>query len=134
MPFGFQWENPERTVIRYSAQGRWDWNEFHKNIRRSTLWFDEVSHPVDAIIDLRGGARMPAGAVAHLRSVGKPHHANSTGRVLILGVDPEIQKHLGAVDGVYRDGAREIYFCDTDEQAQAILERWLAERTSSKSP
>ena len=124
MPFDFRWDNDEKTVMRYVAEGLWNWNEFHKNMRRSTLWFDQVSHPVDVIVDLRGGDRLPAGAIGHLRSLGTKTHANSTGRAVILGVDGETQRKLGAVNGVYADRERHLRFVETDEAAYETIRRW----------
>jgi|SRR5690606_450614 len=124
MPFDFRWDNDDKTIMRYVASGAWNWNEFHKNMRRSTLWFDQVSHPVDVIVDLRGGNKLPAGAIGHLRSLGTKIHANSTGRAVILGVDAETQRKLGAVDGVYDDGERQLRFVETDEAAYRAIEGW----------
>ena len=124
MPFDFRWDNDDKTIMRYVAEGSWNWNEFHKNMRRSTLWFDQVSHPVDVIVDLRGGTRLPAGAIGHLRSIGTKTHANSTGRAVILGVDAEIQRRLGAVNGVYDDRERHLRFVVTDEEAYEIIRHW----------
>ena len=124
MPVDFQWDNDEKTIIRYTASGVWNWNEFHKHLRRSLLWFDQVSHPIEMIIDLRGGNKLPAGAVGHLRSIGAKAHPNSTGRAIVLGVDGETQHRLGAVDGVYQDSQRLLRFVETDEMAYQILEEW----------
>jgi hypothetical protein len=124
VPFDFQWDNDEKTVIRYRAAGRWNWNDFYKNVSRSLLWLDEVSHPVDVIIDLRGGDKLPAGAVGHLRSIGAKAHTNSTGRAVILGVDDETQKRLGATDGVYQDSQRPLRFVDSDEAAYQVISEW----------
>lgn len=126
MPVEFRWDNDEKTIMRYVAQGAWNWNEFHKNMRRSTLWFDQVNHPVDVIVDLRGGNRLPAGAIGHLRSIGTKTHGNSTGRAVILGVDADIQRKLGAVNGVYHDHERLLRFADSDEEAYRVIADWSA--------
>lgn len=126
MPFDFRWDNDDKTVMRYVAEGSWNWNEFHKNMRRSTLLFDQVSHPVDVIVDLRGGDKLPAGAIGHLRSIGTKTHANSSGRAVILGVDAETQRKLGAVNGVYHDHERRLHFVETDEEVYHVITEWRA--------
>jgi hypothetical protein len=110
--------------MRYITQGAWNWNEFHKNMLRSTLWLDQVKHLVDVIVDLRGGDRLPAGAIGHLRSIGTKSHANSTGRAVILGVDTETQRRLGAINGVYQDHERLLIFVDSDEEAYRLIAEW----------
>ncbi len=127
MSFDFRWDNPEQTVLRYAADGDWNWNDLHKHMRRSTLWFDPLDHPVETIIDLRGGARMPGGAVGQLRSLGKKLHRNSRARTIIMGVDAELQHQLGAVAGVYQTPDQLIRFAATDAEAAAILAEWAAE-------
>jgi hypothetical protein len=120
----FQWDNDDKRIMRYTAAGLWNWNEFHKTLRRSTLRFDEVSHPVDTIIDLRGGTRLPAGAVGHLRSLGTKMHPNGVARTVILGVDAAVQAAIGAVNGLYWAEGRLIHFAASDEDAYAVIERW----------
>jgi hypothetical protein len=127
MPFDFRWDNDEKTIMRYVAEGAWNWNDFHKHLRRSTLCLDEVDHPVETIIDLRSGNKLPAGAVGHLRSTGAKTHANHTGRAVILGVDAETQRRLGAVDGVYQDSERLLRFVETDEAAYRVIAEWRAQ-------
>ncbi len=126
MSFDFRWDNPEQTVLRYVADGAWNWNDLHKHLRRSTLWFDTLDHPVETIIDLRGGSRMPGGAVGQLRSLGKQMHANSRARTIIMGVDAHLQHQLGAADGVYATPNQLIRFAATDAEAAAILSEWAA--------
>lgn len=124
MAFDFRWDNDEKTIMRYVAEGKWNWNEFHKHMRRSTLWFDMVTHPIDVIIDLRAGEGLPSGAIGHLRSLGTKTHANSTGRAVILGVDAETQRQMRVVNGIYRDSQRELRFAESDEAAYSIIEAW----------
>lgn len=127
MSFDFRWDNPEQTVLRYVADGDWNWNDLHKHLRRSTLWLDTLDHPVETIIDLRSGSRMPGGAVGQLRSLGKQLHRNSRARTIIMGVPAELQRQLGAVEGVYRTPEQLIRFAATDAEAAAILAEWASD-------
>lgn len=122
MAFDFQWDDPAQTIMRYTADGAWDWNIFHKTLRRSTLRFDEVAHPVSALIDLRGSTKLPAGAVGHLRSLlTSLAHTRFSGRAAVVGVDAATLAALGV-----RDSARElsngrILFDDDLDSARAKL-------------
>lgn len=129
----FQWDNDEKTVMRYTVEGVWNWNEFHKTLRRSTLRFDDVNHPVDTIIDLRKGAKLPAGAVGHLRSLGAKTHPNSVARTVILGVDATVQAAIGAVSGLYWDDGRLIHFAASDKDAYEVIARWRSSVTSGSN-
>jgi hypothetical protein len=127
MSVDFRWDNDEQTVIRFVAEGVWNWNDFHKNVRRATFWFDSVKHPVETIIDLRGTTKLPAGAMGHIRSLGKRIHPHGRDRVVIIGLDKSIADPLGGADRTYHDSERLIRFVDTDVEAQAIITQWITE-------
>ena len=55
MPLDFVWDDDAKTVIRYRARGRWNWNDFHKTVRISTFQLDRLDHDttflwLDAIV------------------------------------------------------------------------------------
>lgn len=124
MPFRFQWDTPEKTIIRYSAEGAWNWADFHRVLRVSYVNFDQLpgEHSIEAIIDLARSARMPVGAVGHLRSLASMTHRRRTGRFILIGVDAATQAAMGAQDGVYTVGAMTLLFVDAEAAAQAALE------------
>lgn len=127
MGVDFRWDDDAQTVMRVLAEGTWNWNDFHKTMRRATFWFDATKHPVEMVIDLRGSTKLPAGALAHIRSLGKRIHPRGRDRVVIIGLDEAVAQPLGGADGIYRDSEREIRFVSSDADAQAILDQWRAE-------
>lgn len=131
MSIDFRWDDDAQTVIRYVADGAWNWNDLHKHMRRSTLAFDRLAHPVEAILDLTRGSGFPAGAVAHLRSLGKSTHPNRTPRLVIIGVPAAIQTQLGAANGEYRARDQHIRFVETDAEAAQVIAAWQADDASS---
>ena len=124
MPFKFKWDNPEKTVMRYSAEGHWNWNDYHKVTRASTFSMHQLSHTVDAFIDLRGGLNMPAGARAHIRTLVNRHVPQQSGRVVILGMPREIEAQVGAAERTLQINEGVIRFVDTEEQAYTVLNMW----------
>jgi hypothetical protein len=124
MTITFDWDNPQETVIRLRADGDWNWNDLHKNMRRAAFWLDASDGPVDLVLDLRGGSRLPAGALGHIRSLGKPIHPNGRPRLIIVGLDESVAGPLGGDDGIYRQGEREIHFVSDDAAVAAILAQW----------
>lgn len=127
MGITFDWDNTDQTVMRYTVSGQWNWNDFHKHLRRSLLWLDTVDHTVEAIIDFRGTTRFPAGAFGHLRSLGKAIHVNASPRVVLIGVESALKQQIGGDDGIYHDGQRTIRFADSDDEAAAIIAGWVSE-------
>lgn len=129
MAIDFQWDNDAQTVIRMTVAGAWNWNDFHKNLRRMTFWMDSVQHGVELVIDLRGSHKLPAGALGHIRSLGKKIHPNGRDRVILIGLDASIAQPLGGETGSYRDGDRLICFVQTDDEARAVLDTWRDDLT-----
>jgi hypothetical protein len=124
MPVEFAWDNPERTIMRLRAVETWDWNLFHKTHRRMSLRYDEVTHPVELIIDFRKSERFPGGTIAHIRSLGTAFHANAPARAVILGVSVDMQRAIGARGSVYQDDQRKLVFGRDDRHALSIIEGW----------
>jgi hypothetical protein len=61
MPVRVEWDNPDKTVIRYEMQGDWNWNEFRPAYNQAKAMLAEVPREVNFILDLRGsGASLPA--------------------------------------------------------------------------
>jgi hypothetical protein len=126
MPVEFDWDDDSQTTLRFTASPPWNWNDFHKAMRRAAFWLDTVDHDVDILIDLRHSGKLPAGALGHVRSLGVSIHPNSHDRVVIIGLDDSVAGPLGGADRVYQDSARLIRFVTTDEEARAVIGAWRA--------
>ena len=55
MPFHFEWHDESKRAMRYIAEGHWNWKDYHQAARASAFSLTAVDHPVDSVIDLRGG-------------------------------------------------------------------------------
>jgi hypothetical protein len=120
----FQWESAEKRVIRYVAEGDdWNWKDYHKIARISSFAMHNLGHKVDVIFDLTQSTRLPGGAIAHLRSLGKSEGAPLSGRVIIVGLDASIEQRLLAGSAIrsLEFGDQKLCFADNEEQAQSIL-------------
>lgn len=127
MAVEFDWDNEAQTILRFTAVTPWNWNDFHKTMRRATFWLDSVNHPVEMMLDFRQTTKLPAGALGHIRSLGTAIHPNSSNRLVIIGLDESVAGSLGGDDRTYQDAIRLIRFVDTDDEARAIIAAWQAE-------
>lgn len=128
MPITFDWDDGQQRVLRLVAADPWNWNDFHKTMRRATFLLDRVDHSVEIIVDLRQSVRLPAGALGHIRSLGVPLHPNMRNRLLIIGLDESIAGPLGGADGLYQDRKRLIRFVANDDETATVIDGWLADR------
>jgi hypothetical protein len=126
MPIEIHWQADDQMVLRIMATDPWNWKDFHKHMRVATFWLDKVDHGVDLLLDLRQSHKLPAGALGHIRSLGKAIHPNGRDRLVVVALDESIAGPLGGKDGLYSDGTRLIRFVDSDEEAQAVIRAWLA--------
>ncbi len=63
MPIHHEWDNPERTIIRISYEGRWSWDEYFASARQVYVEIAEQPHRVDVIADMRTSS-LPVGGSA----------------------------------------------------------------------
>ncbi|GAB4512549.1 MAG: hypothetical protein OHK0046_12250 [Anaerolineae bacterium] len=124
MPVEFHWhDDSTRSILIFTTEDPWNWNDFHKAVRMSLFSLHRLGHAVDTILDLRQSTRTPAGAVGHLRSVGKPTTPLISGRAAVVGLDAETEKSLlaGSKTRVLHLEKQTIYFVDTLDEALAHL-------------
>ena len=62
-----EWGNEEKTIVRWTPQGRWTWEDVYEANERVMTMLDDVPYPVGHIADLQGSELMPPGAIKHLR-------------------------------------------------------------------
>jgi len=128
MGFSYRWDDDAHTVMRYSAEGDWNWNDYHKAVRMSMFEFTRLGQGVISLVDLRGGSKIPAGAVGHIRSMAKKVSPAQAGRAIIIGLDSDIEQKVGAVNREFRHDEQLIRFVDSDEDAYAVIKAWRSQK------
>ena len=58
-----QWDNFEKTVIRYDFESSWTWDDFHAAAAKSGAMTKEVKHQVHLIANMFHSAPLPEGAM-----------------------------------------------------------------------
>jgi len=118
----FNWYDPDKTVLRFTVSGRWTWGDLHRQLKRATLWLDAHDRPVTALIDLRGGERLPAGIVGHVRSLPNSFaHPRASGRLILIGVPHDARAVLQAADDRLTVGDVTLCFVADDDAVSAVL-------------
>lgn len=69
MPVSVEWDNPEKTIVRFIYAGKWTWEDFYKYIDQANSMMDTVDKPVVSIIDMSESSYLPPGAAMHIRNV-----------------------------------------------------------------
>ncbi|MFQ3645351.1 MAG: hypothetical protein SNJ54_05975 [Anaerolineae bacterium] len=129
MPVRYEWYNAEKSVMRYIAEGDWNWHDYHRTVRVSLFAMMNHPHAVHSLIDLRasGRATLPAGFGAHARTFGKRGTPALSGKAIVLGVTPEqIPPNILDADGTLETPDGRVYFAQSEDEARALLQSWGA--------
>ncbi|TVR24516.1 MAG: hypothetical protein EA396_00895 [Anaerolineaceae bacterium] len=128
MPVTFEWANEEQTLMRYVASGDdWNWKSFYHAVHKSLFKLVNVDHAVHTWADFRPAERMPRGASAHLRSIGKQReHTNLSGKCILTGVPDDLRVQVTGHPDIYTvtTATQAVHFAQDDEEAFDICRRW----------
>ena len=128
-PVYYEWDDDEKTAVRYIAQGRWTWKDDHRAVHVSQFALANGADQIDTIIDLSHSTGTPSGATAHVRTFGKQQHPKQTGRTVVIGMEPENVLKLAGTEGILRVANEHvIHFVESEEEAQTLLAEWRRAR------
>src|SRR5262245_22756963 len=120
MSVSANWDNEQQTIIRYSFDGNWTWNEFYAAVNQSHALQDSVSHRVDVILDLGESYVVPEGALMQMRRLAGINHPN-TGVRIIVSRNSTLSVLFDTFTRVYNRNAEKYYLASSMEQAYAII-------------
>lgn len=128
MPMRYVWYTPDKTVMRYVAEGLWNWQDYHRTVRIATFaMMRQPAASVISLIDLRASGRptLPAGLGAHARTFGKRYVEALSGQAIVLGVAPEkIPPGTVGEDGILKTPDGSVVFAVDEDAARALLTTW----------
>jgi hypothetical protein len=118
-----EWDNNEQTIIRYSLEGHWTWDDLLTAVATSNAMLDAAGRKIHFIHDATTSKGVPNGALTHLRRfIGKEHP--NTGRSVIVGAQGNAimlaRGLLGMVDRFYKKDW-DFMFADTVGEARELL-------------
>lgn len=79
-----EWKNNEKTILGYTVDGQWTWNEIYVAAERGLALNQDYRKDVFAIVDLRNSHGIPTGSVTQLTRLAEIPRPN-TRLVLIVG-------------------------------------------------
>ncbi len=115
------WDNPERTILRFVYHGKWTLDEFHASCNRSDAMMAEVDYKVHIILDMRHSNLLPEGFIRVLRGMPKRSHPN-TGTIVLVGANLFIRTFTNAVSNLLaRQTTVPFLLTETLDEARAVL-------------
>ncbi len=129
MPITVQWDNDQKTTIRYEFAGRWTWEQlFAANDERDAM-MKTVDYRVDLIADLRNTMVVPPGAASQFKRIAQARAG--TGVTVVVGANRFMQIMLDVFKLVQRQSESALATAGSLEEARALLARRRADRTGS---
>lgn len=127
--FAYQWVDPEKTILRYTAKPGWTWRDYHACARIATLVLTPRETPIDILIDLTGSERIPAGLPGHSRTFGKRLVPALSGRAAVVGLPAaDLLALLPDGTGLLPTEDGQVYFANSEAEALAQLATWRREQ------
>ncbi len=78
------WDNAEKTAIRYEFSATWTWSEFFAALQQDDEMIASVPHTVHMILDFRQARAVPPNPGAQFRSVAG-QISDQLGLVIVVG-------------------------------------------------
>lgn len=120
MSITVQWDNDDKTVIRYDFTGYWNWTEFREQAQTAFAMTRSVEHHVDTISNFLPGTHIPKDAFLHFRRVMTDAPPNR-GVNVIVGASQFIRVLVTVFSRVYTQLGKRLILADSLEDARHIL-------------
>lgn len=132
MSIHVDWDNEEKTILRWTYSPGWTWEEAYQARDYEKTLMETVPHIVDSIGDLTQTSNIPAGALTKIVNVMTKRHER-IGISMLVGSNRFVQLIYDMVRKVHAgplERAR-LYLVPTFEEAYAMIEADRAKRAKS---
>lgn len=120
-----RWENAEKSIIRYTFSGVWNWDDFYQILEQRD--FFPLADNVDVIVDFRAISFAPSDAILHLKRAAKMAEGRNNTIVLISN-SATIATLYQAFITMYKSLGKRLHIVNSDEEAYAVLETLKGKR------
>jgi hypothetical protein len=119
-----EWDNAEKTVLRYCFQHGWNWDALELALKTSEQMLATVEHEVAVIMDFQQASLLPENALSHIfRAYERPNPPN-LGVNIILAKTSLLKmmmetgrRALGKQENPWR-----LYYVQSEAEAYEIIE------------
>ncbi len=120
MPITVDWDDAEQTIIRYTFQSPWTWDEYQAAIDRAWELARSVDHPTDTITDMSHSRLMPDNLFRNIKQ-SVVEIPDSTRTVVLIGGGMFVSIALGVLRRVYRSNMEKFFIAGTLDEARALI-------------
>ena len=120
MSITIEWDNPEKTITRWTFDGAWDWNDYGAVKVGFDDMLREVDHMVGVIVDMRRSPTLPKNSFAKFKSFTRTTPPNR-GLMVFVGTNMLVRVTAEALGKAFKEFAQYIAFADSIEDARQML-------------
>lgn len=114
-----RWENEERTVIRYTYSGDWNWEQFY-TVLETRLHEDKLDSRATVLVDFRGITRLPSDMILHLKRAAALAGETQV-LVIVIANSAALVTLYNLFVRVYSQIGKRFRLVRNDEEAYALL-------------
>jgi hypothetical protein len=123
-----EWDNPQKTVVRYIFSRGWTWADYHNSIQRAVELVADIPYTVNMIIDLSNSSLLPSNI---LNTVGNSmrHSPKPYDLAVIVTTNRFVESIIDILQRVYPAQGAKHPCVKTLEEARAMLAEHDRKRT-----
>lgn len=118
-----KWDNDEKTILRYTFQGNWNWDDYLESLTIGRKMMAEVEHEVSIINDMRQMTQLPPNFVNTARNV-ITSRPDNTGLAVFLTTNAFFQATHRILGRILEEVPIRYILVSTEEEAYQKIAEW----------
>lgn len=118
-----EWDNAEKTILRYTFQGNWNWDDYLEYLAIGRKMMAEVEHEVSILNDMRQMTQLPPNFVNTARNV-ITSRPDNTGLAVFLTTNTFFQATHRILGRMLEEVPTRYILVSTEEEAYQKIAEW----------
>lgn len=118
-----EWKNDEKSILGYTIDGQWTWNELYRAVEHGLALNTNFRKDVFAVVDMRTSLGLPSGGVTQLTRLAEIPRPN-TRMVLIVGGGSLTASVVTIYNRIKFTSTPTVKWVASMEEALDIIERY----------
>lgn len=124
MAIGVIWDNDEQTIIQYSVEPDWTWDELFAAKEQANALMDTVSHKLGVILCMPSDGAIPLDVLANTRN-GLRHKHPNTVVIVVVSDRPFVRTMIETIRTLPPLADHGLETASTLDEARAIVRERL---------
>jgi hypothetical protein len=116
MPITVTWADPQKTAYHWRFVGRWTWPEYNRALDQANAFAEEVSYPIDVIVDLRSSGMLPSNILSNIK-LKRATQPEKLGRIALLGANLFVKRLMETIGKLDTHFENKFFTVTTYEEA-----------------